>query len=81
MIICKICNPDGNGYCSEHSTGGTSYGNRKCENCKHYEGKGRYLNKELTLNIELVACSFVTDKRKFRLKTRQEDCPAYENHP
>jgi len=27
MIICKICNPtlEGNGYCAEHSTSGTSY--------------------------------------------------------
>ena len=27
MIICKICNPtlEGNGYCAEHSTNGTSY--------------------------------------------------------
>ena len=26
-IICKICNPtlQGNGYCAEHSTGGSSY--------------------------------------------------------
>ena len=27
MIICKICNSEilGNGYCSQHSTGGTEY--------------------------------------------------------
>ena len=45
-----------------------------CKNCKFYKGKGTYLS------FKLIACSAFTDKRKFRLKTEQENCPAFKQH-
>lgn len=54
MIICKICNPhlEGNGYCTKHSTGGTSYMTSKPKNIIDMEKRFVKLIKKYTHHIQ-----------------------------
>ncbi len=66
MIICKICNPqlEGNGYCAEHSTGGTAY-----QKDMRKETIENNWEEEIKLMIPLQGCGVSTNQIIEKIRT------------
>ncbi|MFA5197697.1 MAG: hypothetical protein WC437_04750 [Patescibacteria group bacterium] len=75
MIICKICNPqlEGNGYCAEHSTGGTAY-----QKDMRKETIENNWEEEIKLMIPLQGCGVSTNQIIEKIRTLLETAKQQE---